>query len=526
MNLADSKALAQTVGTNPATGQALGALVNTPIEQMPAIFESARQAQALWGELSFRQRARHIRKMREYIVNNADRLAGIVSQSSGKTFMDALTTEVLPCTLACNWYSKNAAKVLKPQRREASSIIWIGKRSLVTHEPLGVVAIISPWNYPLSIPFGEIVMGLMAGNAILLKVAAATPMVGKAIEEIVAAGELPQGLFHHIVGPGADISTAFFNHGVDKIFFTGSVPAGKDLMAQAAKTLTPLSLELGGKDPMIVLEDADLERAAAGAAWAGFQNSGQSCAGVERIYVHASVYDRFVALLSEKTRALRQGVPNAQCTVDVGAMTTAKQRRLVERHVEEAVAAGAKIEAQAQLQAGLQGEFFPATVLTNVNHNMAVMREETFGPVLPVMKFNTLDEAVALANDCTMALSASIWTRDTAKGKALAKRVRGGVVVINDHLYTHGMSDLPWGGPGESGIGRTHGPEGLIEMSRLKAINWDLLRARRNLWWYPQDRATYNVLKHAIRLGSPRSIGEFLLSAARVVPYMIKRMYF
>lgn len=525
MNLNDNPAIRMTTGLNPATGDVVGSIPETPLEAIPGIFESARRAQAIWAAKSFKQRAAHLRLMREYIIEHADELAQIVTISNGKTLMDAMVTEVLPCTLACNWYGSHASRVLKTERREMSSIIWIGKRSVVTHEPLGVVGIISPWNYPLSIPFGEIVMGLMAGNAILLKVAAATPLVGQAIEKIVAAGQLPDGLFHHLVGPGADMSTAMFNNGIDKIFFTGSVPAGKDLMAQASRTLTPLSLELGGKDPMIVLEDADLERAANGAAWGGYQNAGQSCGGVERIYVHESVYEAFVRLLAAKTRALRQGVPTAAHDVDVGSMTTAKQRRTVERQVDDAVAQGATIVAQSQMAPGLKGEFYPATLMTDVNHSMLLMRDETFGPVLPVMPFRTEDEAVALANDCTMALTASIWSRNTERAKALAKRVRGGVVTINDHLYTHGMSDLPWGGPGESGIGRTHGPEGLMEMTKPKVINWDFARASNNLWWYPQDRKTYEVIKHAMRMGSPRSLGEFLMSALRVVPHMLKRMY-
>ncbi len=526
MKMNDTAQVAMTTGINPATGDVVGSITDTPVQAIPEIFARARRAQAVWGALSFEARARHLRLMREYIIENADELARIVSISNGKTMVDAMVTEVLPCTLACNWYGANAAKVLKTERREMSSIIWIGKRSVLTHEPLGVVGIISPWNYPLSIPFGEIAMGLMAGNAILLKVAAATPLVGQAIEKIVAAGQLPDGLFHHLVGPGAGISSAMFENGVDKVFFTGSVPAGKDLMAQASRTLTPLSLELGGKDPMIVLEDADLERAANGAAWAGYQNAGQSCGGVERIYVHEAVYEPFVKLLAAKTAALRQGVPDAECTVDVGAMTTAKQRRVVERQVDDAVANGAKIVAQSQLAAGLTGEFYPATLMTDVTHDMILMRDETFGPVLPVMKFRTEDEAVALANDCTMALTASIWSRNTPRAKALAKRVRGGVVTINDHLYTHGMSDLPWGGPGESGIGRTHGPEGLMEMSKPKAINWDYARASNNLWWYPQDRKTYEVIKHAMRMGSPRNLWDFVYAAMKVLPHMIKRMYF
>jgi succinate-semialdehyde dehydrogenase/glutarate-semialdehyde dehydrogenase len=516
----------QCFGFNPANGDPVGSIPKTPVESIPGIFQRARKAQATWGAMSFDQRARHIILMREYIIEHADELASAVRLGSGKTQMDALVTEVLPCTLACNWYSKNAARVLRTENRMASSILWIGKASEVRHEPLGVVGIISPWNYPLSIPFGEIVMGLMAGNAVILKVAAVTPMVGKAIEDIVAAGRLPDGLFHHIVGAGAEMSTAMFNNGIDKVFFTGSVPAGKDLMAQASKTLTPLSLELGGKDPMVVLEDADLARAVNGAMWAGFQNAGQSCGGVERIYVHESVYQPFVELLAKRTSQLRMGVPDESLSVDIGSMTTAKQRRVVERQVEEAVAAGAKVLAQCQVHGDEAGHFYPATVMTQVDHSMSLMREETFGPILPVMAFKTEDEAVALANDCSMALTASVWSRDTARAKRLADRISGGVVAINDHLYTHGMSDLPWGGPKESGLGRTHGPEGLKEMTRPKAVNWDWARATNNLWWYPQDRRTYDTIKAALRMGSPRNPIEFLWAAVRVVPVLLKRMYF
>lgn len=515
----------QTEDFNPATGERIGALPNTPLEEIPAIFQRARAAQSVWAAKSFAERRRHINKMRDYIRDNADELARIVSESNGKTRMDALVTEVMPCALACSWYGKHAAKVLRPERREASSLVWMGKRSEVRHEPLGVVGVISPWNYPLSIPFGEVVMGLMAGNAILLKVAAATSMVGKAIEDIVAAAELPDGLFYHLVGSGGRISTAFFDNGIDKLFFTGSVPAGKQLMAQAAETLTPLSLELGGKDPMVVLEDADLERAANGAAWAGLQNSGQSCGGVERIYVHESVYQPFVDLLAEKIRNLRQGVPDDACSVDIGAMTTAKQREAVAQQLAAAVAEGAQVVAESTKTGEWPGEFHAVTLITGVTHEMTVMREETFGPLLPVMPFATEDEAVALANDCTMALSASIWTRDTRRGKRLADRIDGGVVAINDHLYTHGMSDLPWGGPKESGLGRTHGPEGLMEMTRPKAVNWDWMRAKRNMWWYPHDAATYAAIRNALRLVAPKSAAEFVLALTRLVPFILRKMY-
>jgi len=268
--------------------------------------------------------------------------------------------------------------------------------------------------------------------------------VGKAIEDIVSAANLPEGLFQHIVGSGSDISTAMFENGIDKLFFTGSVPAGKQLMAQAAQTLTPVSLELGGNDPMIVLEDADLQRAASGAAWAGLSNTGQSCGGVERIYVHESVYERFVELLSNEVKAMKHGAPTAALSVDMGALSTAKQQRTIEAHLQDALEKGAKVTAQSQRVGDEHGYYHPATVLVNVNHNMLTMREETFGPLLPVMSFKTEDEAVALANDSTMALSASVWTKNLKRGRALAKRIDSGVVAINDHLYTHGMPDLPW----------------------------------------------------------------------------------
>lgn len=514
-----------TAAPNPATGSLLGEVPNTTEEDYASIFSQARRAQQIWAQKSFAQRRKHLTKMRDYIRDHADELARLISDSNGKTRMDALITEVLPCQLACDWYGKNAAKVLAPERRGPSSLLWMGKRSEVRHEPLGVVGIISPWNYPLSIPFGEILMGLMAGNAIVLKVAAATPLVGKAIEEIVAASDLPEGLFSHIVGSGGRVSTAMFDNGIDKLFFTGSVPTGKQLMAQAAETLTPVSLELGGKDPMVVLKDADLERAANGAAWAGYQNAGQSCGGVERIYVDESVYDRFVTLLADRTRALRHGVPNDECSVDVGSMTTANQRLTVEKQLAEAVASGATVVAQSVGPKHGDGHFHPATLVTHVDHSMTLMREETFGPIMPVMPFRTEDEAIELANDSPMALTASIWTRNTRHGKALADRIKGGVVTINDHLYTHAMSDVPWGGPGESGIGRTHGPEGLKEMTKSKVVNWDWLRAKRNLWWYPQDRESYDAIRNALHLVAPTSAVGFLKSAVRVLPTMIRKMY-
>lgn len=522
MNVAAS-GLPQVEDINPATGEAFFQLSETDLSTLPDIIARAREAQAQWAARSFSERARHITLMRRYIVDHAEQIASIVSQSNGKTRVDALATEVLPCALACKWYASNASKVLKPRNRPTGSILFFNKRSRMEHVPLGVVGIISPWNYPLSIPFGEIVMALMAGNAVLLKVAAATPAVGKVIEDIIAAGDLPPGLFHHIVGSGSQVASGFFQHGINKLFFTGSVNAGKVLMAQAAETLTPVSLELGGNDPMIVLEDADLERAANGAAWAGYQNAGQSCGGVERIYVVASVYEAFVALLASKTRALRHGPGHERFDVDMGSLTTAGQLRTVQQHVEDALGKGAKIAAQSCGTEG--GLFHPATLLTDVTDDMITLRDETFGPVLAVVRVADEEEAIRRANDSYLALTSSVWTRNNRRGRAIASRLESGVTTINDHLYTHGLSETPWGGWKQSGIGRTHGPEGLLEMTQPKVINWDLLPAKRNLWWYPFDETTWQGLLNALRFVFPRSAGEWLGSSLRLTPFLLKKMF-
>jgi succinate-semialdehyde dehydrogenase/glutarate-semialdehyde dehydrogenase len=514
----------ETISYDPATLEEVGRVPNTDLSVIPQIFAQARAAQRIWAQKSFSERKQHILKMRDYVVAHAEELAAIVSRDNGKSRMDALTTEVIPSALAADWYAKNAETALAPRNLPMGSMLFANKRNRLERVPLGVVGIISPWNYPLSIPFGEVVMGFMAGNAVLLKVAAATINVGRAIEQIVAAGGLPEGLFAHIVGAGGKVSQAFFDNGINKLFFTGSVPTGKQLMAAAAKTLTPLSLELGGKDPMIVLQDADLERAANGAAWAGYQNAGQSCGGVERVYVHESVYDQFVDLLAKKTRGLRHG-KDREFDVDMGSMTTEEQLKTVQRQVDAAVKAGAKIVAQSQLVGDPKGYFYPATLMTDVDHSMELMREETFGPVVPVMKFKTVEDAIAMANDSTMALTSSVWTRDNEQGKRIARKLESGVTTINDHLYTHGQSEAPWGGWKDSGVGRTHSALGLDEMTQPKVVNWDLMPAKRNLWWFPFDRGSYDAMLAALRINFPSSAGGFIKDLMTLSKAAMKRMF-
>lgn len=331
------------------------------------------------------------------------------------------------------------------------------------------------------------------------------------------AGELPPGLFQHLIVSGAEAGPAFLAAGINKLFFTGSVGVGKKLMAEAAKTLTPVSLELGGNDPMVVLKDASIERAVNCACWAGYQNAGQSCGGVERVYVDESIYPEFLAQLKAKTAALRHGPDSPNCDVDMGSMTTKGQYDTVDAQVKEAVAQGAKIEAQSRPVPGcpVDGLFYPATVLTGCTAEMRILREETFGPILPVTPFKTEEEAVRLANDCDLALTSSVFSRNAKHARAVAMQLQSGVVSVNDHLYSHGMAEAPWGGWKESGLGRTHGYLGLKEMSNVKCINTDSIPSGwlpRNLWWHPFSADTYKLLRSALAIAAPSSFGNMMSS--------------
>lgn len=495
---------------NPATGAVVGEYVPQHAKDVTKAVASARQAQAGWAKLSYKERAKHLYKMKAFLSANADRACEVITACSGKLRQDSLVAEVIPGLLACDWYAKNTQKALAPFKLPSGSSFFGNKSNELFYEPVGVVGIISPWNYPFSIPFGEVLMGLMAGNAVVLKVATNSTPVGCFIEEVMRAGELPDGLFHHLIVGGAEVGTAFLAAGVNKLFFTGSVSVGKKLMAEAAKTLTPLSLELGGNDPMVVLKDASIERAVNCACWAGYQNAGQSCGGVERIYVDESIYPEFLAQLKAKTAALRHGPDSPNFDVDIGCVTTKAQYDTIDSQVKEAVAQGAKIEAQSRPVPGCptDGLFYPATVLTGCTPSMRVMSQETFGPILPVVPFKTEEEAIRLANDCTLALTSSVFSNNSKHAMEVAHQLQSGVVTVNDHLFSHGMSEAPWGGWKESGLGRTHGYLGLKEMCNVKCINTDSIPAKyapRNLWWYPFSADTYKLLRCSLDFAAPSS---------------------
>lgn len=492
---------------NPANGESIGSSPLHEQKDLDAMMARARQAQIQWSKLPIKERARYMKRVREYLVKNIDHIAQVISQDNGKTLMDAMATEVVPSTMAISYYIKNSPKFLKDKWIKPGNILFANKSSKITRTPFGVVGIISPWNYPFAIPFSEVVMAILAGNAVILKVATETQMVGLEIKKAFEYAKMPEGVFNFINIPGRVAGDAFLECGIDKLFFTGSVPIGKKLMAKAAQTLTPVSLELGGNDPMLVCDDANLRRAAAGALWGGFQNAGQSCGGVERIYVHKNVYDAFLEELKNQMHQLRIGKTDSFDT-DIGSMTTSRQKDAVNRHVDDALSKGARIYASVEIGKGLTGSYLPARVLVDVNHDMDVMREETFGPVLGVMKVNSMEEAIALANDSDLGLTASVWSKDRKRAEHIARQVKAGALVINDHLMTHGLAETPWGGFKESGIGRTHGEIGFAEMTEPQVVVHDYLAMEKNLWWYPFSETTYKGVRGVSQFLYGTSIGE------------------
>lgn len=504
----------KTISRNPATGEPIGEVPLTSREEAIAIFATAWAAQKKWVELPFAHRERALVKVQNNLVARKEEVARTISLENGKTLVDAMATEVLPAILGLDFYRREARQLCKKKAVRGGSIALYNKRSFTIREPWGVVGIISPWNYPFAIPFSEVVMALLMGNAVVLKVASDTQLVAQEIKKCFENCDLPEGLVSVVNIPGREVGPFFIEQNVDKLFFTGSVAVGKELMNLASEKLIPLVLELGGADAAIVCEDADLNLACGGVLWAGFSNAGQSCAGVQRVLVHETVYEPFAQMLAERVKSLRVGV-GQDFDIDMGPMVSMRQRDEVGRQVSESIAMGARVlEGSARADRlgradRLAGElggtgslaganatysapFYPPTILVDCPLDAPILREEVFGPVIALLPFATEADAISIANGIGLALTASVWSRNKRRAELLAIKINAGTVMINDHLMAHGLAETPWGGFGESGFGKTHGRAGLEEMSRLKTVVHDILPARKqNIFWPPYSKKMY-----------------------------------
>jgi len=508
----------EIISYNPATGEEIGRVPNASAETVENTVEKSRRAFQMWRETSYRHRAKFIMKTREIILSEMDEIARLVSDESGKPVAEAFSAEISPTLDLMQYFARNAQKILKPEKINIGQFKFLGRSSKIIYKPLGVVGIISPWNFPLAIPLGEVVMALMAGNTVVLKPSELTPLVGLKIGEIFEKAGLPENVLQVVTGDGKT-GAALVEADVNKIMFTGSVATGKKIAENAAKTLTPVVLELGGKDPMIIFADANLEAASSAAVWGAFTNSGQACSSVERLYVEKSIAEKFTNLVVEKTVKLRQNLGSEE-TTDVGAMVSENQLKIVEDHVADFEKSGAKILTGGRRNENFQGTFFQPTVIADTNNSMRGMREETFGPTLPIAVFATEKEAVELANDSDFGLTASVWTSDISKGKRIAEKIMAGTVMVNEVLYTHGIGQTPWGGFKQSGYGRTHGKLGLLELVAPQHIHVNRNTLLPDVWWFGYSANAIETFRGFARNFATGS----LFQTARLAPQLLKRI--
>lgn len=506
------------ISYNPATANEIGRVKKFSDEEVKIAIDKSRAAFETWKETSFKKRADFVMRAREVILENLDDIALLISNEAGKPIAEALSAEIAPVLDLMQYFARNAKKILKPEKINIGQLKFLGRSSKIIYKPLGVVGIISPWNFPFSIPLGEVVMALMAGNTIVLKPSELTPLVGRKIGEIFEKANLPANVLQVVTGDGRT-GAAIVAAGVDKIMFTGSVATGKKIAESAAKTLTPVVLELGGKDPMIVFADADLEAASSAAVWGAFTNSGQACSSVERLYVEESVSEKFTDLLVEKTKNLTQNF-GSDAETDVGAMISENQLNVVENHVADFKASGAEILTGGKRNHKFNGTFFEPTVISGAKNSMRGMREETFGPTLPVATFKTETEAIELANDSDFGLTASVWTKDLRRGRRVAEKILAGTITVNEVLYTHGIAQTPWGGFKQSGYGRTHGKMGLMELVAAQHIHVNRFTFLPNVWWFGYSANGIETFRGFARKFASGS----LFQTARLAPQLLKRI--
>jgi acyl-CoA reductase-like NAD-dependent aldehyde dehydrogenase len=484
---------------NPATGELVGAVETIEPKEVGAVVAEVAGVQPFWAQLALEDRGRYLRRAADVLVEEVDEVAELLTREQGKPITEAYTMEVVPTIDVLHWCAENGPKILAEEPIPMSQALFLTKKAKFSYEPLGVVAVIAPWNYPWSIPFDEVAMALMAGNGVVLKPASLTPLLGERIQSVFDKAGFPEGLVRTVHGGGAIGQALCEAPGIRKVFFTGSVEVGRSVGEICAKRMKGAVLELGGKDPQIVCADADLENAISGCVWGGFANSGQTCSGIERTYVVREVADRFLEGVVRRTEELTVGDPMAWDT-EIGPMVSADQFDLVSDLVDDALDRGAeRLTGGPREVDGFSGRFIAPTVLGGVSDEMRLMSEEIFGPVVPIITVDTEEEALERANDSSFGLGASVWTRDRAKGERMAREIESGMVWINDHSFSHAACQCSWGGVKDSGLGRSHSKFGFYECVDVKMVSWEP-GLTRDFWWQPYDKTLGDAVRASTRL--------------------------
>jgi acyl-CoA reductase-like NAD-dependent aldehyde dehydrogenase len=484
---------------NPATLELVGAVPATAPASVQEVVAEARLAQERWGESTWEERRSLLGRVASYLLDDLDEVTVTITAETGKPLAEAITTDAISALDGLVWLGANAERVLRAERLRFPQPYLRHKRGWLVYEPRGVVGIVSPWNYPLGIPLTQVATAVAAGNAAVLKPSELAPLTGAWVGRAFEAAGAPPGLVRVIQGDGRTGEALVRARGLAKLVFTGSARVGRKVGAAAGERLVPVTLELGGKDPMLVFDDADLDRAVDGAVWGSFLNCGQTCSGIERIYVHRALYEPFVEELARRTRALRIGRGD-QSGVDLGPLISEEQRTRVEELVADALTCGAVARTGAQRpETTLAGWFYEPTVLVDVPADARLHGEEIFGPVVVAAPFGDEDEAVRLANDSRFGLGASVWTRDAVRARRVSARLEAGSVWTNDFSYSYATSQASWGGRKESGFGRSHSKHALYEMSNVKYVDAD--RGRVGVpWWYPYDDRLTDGFRGALGL--------------------------
>lgn len=483
---------------NPRTGQVMREIPATPVAEVAEAVATARKVQPEWASIPPRGRAHMLREVRHRIYDKLDDIVETVSSEVGKPRAEALISDALPTVLQLLYLERTAAKTLRDERPAPLAAPFLGMVSRVRWQPFGVVGAITPWNYPFFLSMMAVAPALFAGNTVVLKPSEVTPAVGECLREVF--DPLPPGVLTVVQGAG-DVGAALVDAPCDKIAFIGSPATGRRIAEAAARHLTPVVMELGGKDAAIVCRDADVDLASSGVLWGAFVNAGQTCAAVERIFVHEDVADEFTSSLLEKLERLRFAQSGDG---DVGALTFKRQFDIVERHYKDAIEKGARVLGGGP-DRGPQNEngslWFAPTVMDGISDDMDMSREETFGPLVPIVRVRDEEEAIRRTNEEAFNLTATVWTRNTKKGEALAARLRCGAVGINEiGAAASGVPFAPWGGIGESGYGRLSGRQGLMEFVYPEHVTKKVTPGLKSLWWYPYDEATQATLRGATEL--------------------------
>jgi succinate-semialdehyde dehydrogenase/glutarate-semialdehyde dehydrogenase len=522
--MSEAKEKETVTSVNPASGKVNEEIEATTPEEVDEAVERARQAQQSWAARDVKDRLRVLEVFQDHLIRRRDEVARTISSETGKPVGEGLVTDLIPVIDAVRFLRKRGPEVLET-RLDLDNIMVMDRKSKIVREPVGVLGMITPWNYPFGIPGSQVVYALFAGNAVVLKPARETTLTGLKIQEILEDAGLPEGLLHVVPGGGSTVGQALVESDIDQMTFTGSNAVGEMIEETCSTRGVPTTMELGGSDPAVVLEDANLDKATSGIIWSRYMNCGQTCAAVKRAYAHEDVFDEFRDEIVRKVKKLRVG-NGAEENVDVGPLISDDAVDELERQVEESVEMGAEVLAGGE-RLDREGSFYAPTVLGNVTHDMPVVREETFGPVLPVMSFEDVNEAVEKANDTRFGLTASVWTHDTDRGERVARRIEAGTVVVNDHGYTYGINETPWGGFKDSGHGRTHGVWGIEEVTRMKHINKGsadtVPRSLRpeTTWWFPYSEDYLETMGDGIEF----LYGNSIVKRASKAPGMLKELF-